>query len=123
MVEYMDTLVGRIIKKLDEFGLRENTLLLFYSDNGSPREITSRLGDREIQGGKGFTTDAGTRVPLIANWKDTTPASVVCDDLIDYSAFLPTLMELAETSLPENETFNGRSFLPQLRGERGNPRE
>jgi len=122
MVEYMDTLVGRIVRKLDEFGLRENTLLLFFSDNGSPREITSHLGDKEIRGGKGFSTDAGTRVPLIANWKGTAPAGVVCNDLIDCSDFLPTLMELAETPLPEGETFDGRSFFPQLHDERGNPR-
>jgi len=122
MVEYMDTLVGRIVRKLDELGLRENTLLLFFSDNGSPREITSHLGDKEIRGGKGFSTDAGTRVPLIANWKGTAPAGVVCNDLIDCSDFLPTLMELAETPLPEGETFDGRSFLPQLHDERGNPR-
>ncbi|MCH8289955.1 sulfatase-like hydrolase/transferase [Candidatus Poribacteria bacterium] len=123
MVEYMDTVIGRIVQKLDELGLRENTLLLFFGDNGSPREVTSRLGDQEIQGGKGLSTDAGTRVPLIANWKGTTPSGVACDDLIDCSDFLPTLMELAETQLPEDEIFDGRSFLPQLYGERGNPRE
>jgi arylsulfatase A-like enzyme len=123
MVEYMDTVIGRIVQKLDELGLRENTLLLFLGDNGSPREVTSRLGDQEIQGGKGLPTDAGTRVPLIVNWTGTTPSGVACDDLIDCSDFLPTLMELAETQLPTDEIFDGYSFLPQLQGERGNPRE
>ena len=119
----MDTVIGRIVDKLDELGLRENTLLLFLGDNGSPREITSRLGEMEIQGGKGYTTDAGTRVPFVANWKGTAPDGAACDDLVDCSDFLPTMMDLASAPLPEDEVIDGRSFLPQLRGEPGNPRE
>ncbi len=123
MVEYMDTVIGRIVDKLDELGLREDTLLLFLGDNGSPREVTSRLGGTEIRGGKGLSTDAGTRVPLVASWKGTAPPGAVCDDLVDCSDFLPTLMALAGMDLPEGEVFDGRSFLPQLRGEPGDPRE
>jgi arylsulfatase A len=123
MVEYMDTVIGRIVEKLDALELRENTLLLFFGDNGSPREVTSRLGSKAIQGGKGLPTDAGTRVPLIANWRGTTPGGSVCDDLVDCSDFLPTLMQLAGADLPSDDICDGRSFLPQLRGQPGTPRE
>jgi len=51
------------------------------------------------------------------------PAGRVCDDLIDFTDFLPTLAEAAQTSLPSGLTVDGRSFLPQLRGQKGNPRE
>lgn len=123
MVAYMNKIVGRIVGKLDELGLRENTLVLFTGDNGTSKGIKSKLADRVIQGGKGDTTDAGTRVPLIANWKGTTPAPKVCDDLVEFSDILPTLAEAAGCELPKNVIIDGQSFLPQLRGQKGNPRD
>jgi arylsulfatase A-like enzyme len=123
MVEYMDEVVGRVVGNLDRLGLRERTLVLFYSDNGTPREIQSRIGARTVQGGKGLTTDAGTRVPLIANWKGSTPSGKVLDDLIDSTDFMPTIAELTGARMPAEIRPDGRSFAPQLRGEKGNPRD
>jgi arylsulfatase A len=124
MVAYMDKTIGRIVRKLDDLGLRENTLILFTGDNGTPTGITSQMQDGSlIDGGKGSTTDAGTHVALIANWKGTTPAGKVSTDLVDFSDLLPTLAEAADASLPKNVTIDGRSFLPQLRGQKGNPRD
>lgn len=123
MVAYMDKVIGRLMRKLDEPGLRENTLILFTSDNGTDPRIQSRIGDHTIQGGKGLTTDAGTHVPLIVNWKGVIPAGRVCDDLIDSTDFLPTIAEVGGASLSEMGIIDGRSFLPQIRGENGNPRE
>lgn len=108
---------------LDELGLHENTLVLFTSDNGTPRGITSRMGHVVAEGGKGFTTDAGTHAPLIANWKGTIPAPKVCGDLVDFSDMLPTLAEAAGAGPAPNVVIDGRSFLPQLRGQKGNPRD
>lgn len=119
MVEYMDESVGRLVSHLDKLGLRDNTLILFFSDNGSPRVIESRMGDRVIRGGKGTTTDAGTHVPMIANWRGTAPAGKVFDDLVDSTDFAPTLANAAGVKF----TCDGRSFFPRLRGEKGNPRE
>jgi arylsulfatase A len=123
MVAYMDKIVGHILRKLDELGLRENTLVLFTGDNGTNKRITSKMPDRTIRGGKGGTIDAGTHVPLIANWKGTVPPGKICDDLVDFSDFLPTLADAAGAALPENVVIDGRSFLPQLRGQKGNPRQ
>ncbi len=123
MVAYMDKIVGRIVQKLDELNLRERTLILFTGDNGTSKGIDSQMSGRIIRGGKGDTTDAGTHVPLIANWKGTTPAGKVCQDLIDFSDFIPTFAEAAGASLPERVAVDGRSFLPQLRGQEGNPRD
>lgn len=123
MVAYMDKLVGRIVKKLDELHLRESTLLLFTGDNGTHRSIESRVGETVIKGAKGRTTDAGTHVPLIANWKGTTPTGSVCNDLIDFTDFLPTFVTAAGARPPANLTLDGRSFLPQLRRRPGHPRE
>ena len=123
MVEYMDKCVGRIVTKLDELGLRERTLILFYSDNGSPRETSSDLNGRPIQGGKGLPTDAGTRVPLIANWKGVTPAGRALDDLIDSTDLYATVLDAGGAQPPAEAVIDGVSFLPQLRGEPGSAKD
>jgi len=123
MVAYMDKIVGKISAGLDAFGLSENTVLLFTGDNGTDRRITSKLGNIKIHGGKGNTTDAGTRVPFIANWKGQTPGGRICDDIIDFSDFFPTFAELGGVSLTKDIRVDGVSFAPQLQGKKGNPRE
>jgi arylsulfatase A len=123
MVAYMDKIVGRIVDKLDALGLRDNTLFLFTGDNGTHKSIKSKMPDGIIQGAKGETTDAGTRVPLIANWPGVIPAGKVCGDLVDFSDFVPTFAEAVGTQMPANMPIDGQSFLPQLRGEKGKPRE
>ncbi|UCD28142.1 MAG: sulfatase-like hydrolase/transferase [Planctomycetota bacterium] len=123
MVAYMDKIIGRIVAKLDKLGLQENTLILFTGDNGTGGKIISQMGSRKIRGGKGTTTDAGTHVPLIANWKGVIPAARVCDELIDFTDFLPTLAEVAGAEILKRIKIDGRSFLPQLLGKPGKPRE
>ena len=59
----MDRIVGRIVTRLDELGLRENTLLIFTSDNGTNKSIRSMMGEREVRGGKSRSIDAGIHVP------------------------------------------------------------
>ena len=137
LVEYMDVIVGRIVRTLEDLNLREKTLILFVGDNGTPRKFITRvennnyisvpifstMDDSVVVGGKGQLTDAGTHVPLIANWQGKSAAGMVCDDLIDFSDFLPTLCELCGVKLPENATIDGKSFAPQLQGQIGKPRE
>jgi arylsulfatase A len=123
MVTYMDKLIGRIVTRLDELGVRQRTLLLFTGDNGTGRGITSQMGEVTVKGGKGTMTDAGMRVALIASWPGGIPAGgKVSRDLIDSTDFLPTICEAAGVPLPPGK-LDGRSFLPQLRGETGRPRE
>jgi arylsulfatase A len=123
MVAYMDKLVGKLVAHLDRLGLREDTLVLFVGDNGTGRGIRSRMGDRVVIGGKGLTTEAGTHVPLIASWPGKSRKGLVCDDLVDSTDFLPTICEAAGVAVPAGWTVDGHSFLPQLRGEKGRPRE
>ena len=121
MVAYMDKLVGRLDAKLGEAGIRDNTLLLFVGDNGTGRGATSRLGGREIRGGKGTTRGTGTHVPLIASWPGVVREGRVNRDLVSSVDFLATLCQVAGATVPEDS--DGVSFLPQLRGEKGSPRE
>jgi arylsulfatase A len=123
MVAYMDKQVGRILEQLDRSGLRENTLVLFTGDNGTDEPVVSMMRGREVAGAKGQTTDGGTRVPLIAHWGSKTPKGKVCNDIVDFSDFLPTVCEATGTKVPDEQGIDGRSFLPQLLGKPGNPRE
>lgn len=124
MVEYHDKLIGRVVDRLEELGLRENTLLIYLGDNGSPQEVCSLMHHHtEVCGGKGLTKDRGTHVPMICNWPGAIPASVVQQDLIDTCDYLPTIMEAAGVPFPEGYVLDGRSFLPQLKGEKGDPRD
>ncbi|MCP5535967.1 MAG: sulfatase-like hydrolase/transferase [Akkermansiaceae bacterium] len=123
MVNYMDKIVGKIVKKVDDLGELENTLILFTADNGTNEVITSLWNNQPIQGGKGGMKDMGTHVPLIAYWKGTSSAGTVLSDLVDFTDFYPTLAEAAGIQMGENDPTDGRSFLSRLRGEKGNPRD
>lgn len=124
MVEYHDKVIGRVNDKLEELGIAEDTLVIYVGDNGSPTEICSMVHSHtEVCGGKGMTVDRGTHVPMICNWPGTIPPDSVTPDLIDASDFLPTILEAAEITPPYGYFMDGRSFLPQLKGETGNPRD
>ncbi len=123
MVSYTDKIVGKLTAKLDELGLRENTIILFTGDNGTDKPVVSVMDGRNVAGQKGETTDAGTRVPLIVNWKGIIPEGQLCNDLVDFSDFFPTLCETAGIAVPATPEIDGRSFFPQLMGQSGNPRD
>ena len=123
MVEYHDKIIGRIISKLEDLSLREDTLIIYAGDNGSTRGIISMMGDKKIIGGKGLTSDTGTHVPLICNWPNTIPENIVKEDLVDASDFLPTMLEASGISVPDDYILDGRSFFQQIIGKDGNPRE
>lgn len=122
MVEYMDELVGRIVDRVDVLGLAEETVIIFYSDNGTHLKITSRTRSGPVRGGKGLTTDAGTRVPLIVRWPGQVEPGVT-DALVDSTDFLPTLLDLAGEPLPGEGELDGVSFASVLRGESEGERE
>jgi|GEM_PF-115994 len=129
MAESMDEMVGRITKAVDDLGLREETLILFTTDNGTANAsyisvapdgkfvrdpVYSSYQGRMIPGGKGTYVDWGTRVPLIANWPGIIKAGTKTDDLVDLSDYLPTLAEVAGAELPEGVTLDGTSFAQRL---------
>jgi arylsulfatase A len=123
MVAYTDKIVGKFLSKLDELGLRERTMVLFVGDNGTDKPVVSMMNGRKVVGGKGSMTDAGTRAPFIANWPGVIPKGKVCNDLVDFSDFTPTLCEAAGVEVPTELKIDGRSILPQLKGQTGDPRD
>ena len=123
MVSYTDRIVGQIEDKLKEFGLRENTLLLFTADNGTHVSIATTMNDgRKVRGGKGTTLDTGNHVPFIASWPGTAPRGAVNGNLIGFTDFFATVTHAA--GVPgANDGNDGISFLPMLKGEPGSPRD
>ena len=122
---YMDKLVGKLLSTLDDLKLRENTLIVFMGDNGTASQYAERgsIGGKALSGKKGSMLECGSLVPTIANWPGVIEAGKVDDLLIDSSDILPTFVDLAGAKLPTNKVIDGRSFLPQLMGKKGNPRE
>ena len=124
-IEYMDKLVGQLVAELDRLHLREKTLVLFAGDNGTDPKLAagSTLDGRGLNGAKLTMDEGGSRVPFIANWPGVTPAGKVQNDLIDFSDFFTTFAELGGAKLPPGVKLDGHSFAPQLRGQKGTPRE
>ncbi len=110
-LEYLDFLMGRMTKAMDEMGLGENTVILFVGDNGTG-------GD-----GKGTVTERGARVPLIVRCPTMIPAGIVSRELTDLSDVLPTLAEFVGATLPAGHVVDGKSLVPTLRGGKERHRE
>ncbi len=117
MVRHTDKMVGKVVGKLDELGLRENTLVIWTSDNGTYDRITSPFRGRDFQGGKGSTKDSGTWVGFIASWPGTIPAGMVSDSLVDLADVFPTLTDAAGVAIPEDLQVDGVSLMPLFSGQ------
>lgn len=124
-VAYMDTLVGRLVDAIGRLGLRERTLVVFMGDNGTGNAWAdvSTIGGRRLSGRKGTMLEGGAHVPLVACWPGTSPAGLVCDDLVDSTDFVPTFADLAGVTPPAGRIIDGRSIADRLRGRPGRPRE
>jgi arylsulfatase A-like enzyme len=123
MVESVDTNLGRIVDRLQELGLSENTVLILSSDHGglssrgleSKRELaTSNLPYRH---GKGWLYDGGLRVPLIVKWPGKVQAGSVSPVQVTGTDHYPTLLELAGVPLRPEQHSDGRSYSAALAGE------
>ena len=124
MVAYTDKLIGRLVGRLEELGIRDDTLILLTADNGTPRQIASALRDGTVvPGGKGRTIDHGVHVPFIASWPAGFEGGRTSDALVDLADFLPSMVEAAGAALPDDRVVDGRSFLPVLRNETDTARD
>jgi len=109
MVKYTDTLLGRLVAKLDETGLRKQTIIVWTTDNGTSGGISNRMQGRMVSGAKGRTLENGTCEPFIVNGPGLVPEGVVSDALGDFTDLLPTFAELAGAELPDGVTLDGKS--------------
>ena len=122
-VENLDDATGRLVKTLEQLGKRENTLIVFTSDNGPETLKRYRGANRSygtpgpLRGMKLWTTEAGFRVAGILNWPKGITKVGVSDVPVSSLDFLPSFCRLAGTSPPESLKLDGTNFLPVLKGE------
>jgi arylsulfatase A-like enzyme len=118
MVESMDTSVGRVLARLDQLGVAENTVVFFMSDNGgvstSEGSPTSNL---PLRGGKGWLYEGGIREPLLARWPGVTRPGTTCDVPVISTDFYPTMLEIAGLPARPGQHEDGVSLASLLRGE------
>ena len=117
MVEAMDLAVGKVLAKLDDLGLRENTLVIFTSDNGglstSEGWPTSNV---PLRGGKGWVYEGGIREPLIVRWPGVAKPGSVVSVPVSSPDFFPTLLEAAGAKPQPGQVLDGASLVPLLKG-------
>ncbi len=94
MVKYTDLITAEIVQTLEEEGIRENTLIIWTTDNGTTRNITGKLNRREVQGGKAKTTEVGICLPFIASWPSVIESNTTSNALVDFSDILPTCLDV-----------------------------
>jgi arylsulfatase A-like enzyme len=144
MLRTMDENFGRVMETLDELNLADNTIVVFYSDNGGN---THSMGEAEqkailknekhrfyprtkiynkyagfqhptdnvgLREGKGHLYEGGERVPLMVRWPEQIPAGSTSDAIVNNIDLYPTLLDLAGVPLPEKHIVDGLSFAPVL---------
>lgn len=133
MIASVDESVGRVLAKLDELGIAENTLVIFSSDNGGVGGydrvgLDKKIGitdNAPLKGGKGTLYEGGVRVPYVFRWKGTIePGQTEATPIISVDLY-PTLLELAGGELPADYPLDGVSYASLLKEqkplERGKP--
>jgi arylsulfatase A-like enzyme len=121
MMTYLDKMVGRVLAKLDEHGLTENTLIWFIGDNGTHPQITSTRNGKPITGGKWNTKTAGTHVPYIMQWKEEMPAGIVKNGLVELLDVYTTLQ--SAVGHPNETELDGVDLIPYVKGEANHTRD
>jgi arylsulfatase A len=119
MLRRMDAGVGRILDALEQHGLREDTIVLFTSDNGPWLRGSFQRYNGPFRGMKGQVLEGGIRVPAIVRWPAGLPANQECGAMVHFCDWLPTLMAAARIEREGDLPLDGANVLPALRGESG----
>lgn len=138
MVESLDESVGRVLDKLKELGLEENTVVIFYSDNGgmsaanfgNPTRVippanldkTFSTSNLPLRGGKGWLYEGGIREPMIVRWPKQVKKGTVCDVPVISTDFFPTILDMLGLSADQKIT-DGMSIVPLFKKQKKGKKE
>jgi arylsulfatase A-like enzyme len=137
MVESMDESFGRVLAKLEQLNIDDNTIVIFYSDNGGmsaanfydpERRVSKYKLDKAfstsnlpLRGAKGWMYEGGIRVPLIIKWPGKGLQGVICDVPVTSPDFFPTILEM--TGIQSKQNIDGVSIAPLVTGDKDLSRE
>lgn len=114
----MDDAIGELLDLLDEYEIADNTIVIFFSDNGG----SGGSDNSPLRGGKGQMFEGGIRVPCIVRYPGRIPAGTTSDAFLSSLDIMPTLLNLCGVKGPDDLTLDGSDILPVLAGETPSPR-
>ncbi len=117
-VTRMDAKIGEVLEAIDRSGEKDNTIVMFLSDNGG----SGNGGNAPLRGSKSTMWEGGLRVPFIVRWPGRVPAGLVNNEFLTSLEILPTLLAATGASAPENVILDGFDMWPVLRGKQPSPR-
>jgi len=127
MLQSLDEGVGRVLDKVDELGVAENTIIVFTSDNGGNMydevEGEPPTNNAPLRGGKGTIWEGGVREPCIVVWPGVVRPGSRSSQIVSSVDFYPTLLDMAGIPLKENLPIDGVSIIPLLKGQKTLERE
>ncbi|MDB4667392.1 sulfatase [Akkermansiaceae bacterium] len=118
MIEALDNSVGRLMQKLDDLGIADNTVIILTGDNGGNFDAT----DAGLKAFKGFSHEGGIREPFVVKWPGQTKAGSRSDALVIGTDFYPTLLEMAGLPAKPEEHLDGISITKILDGSATEPK-
>ena len=113
MIESVDQGIGKILKKLNDLGIADDTAIIFFSDNGGVHPTTSH---GPLRGSKGAYYEGGIREPMAVKWPGVVKPGTVCDEPVIGIDFYPTLLEMAGAKTPKATKLDGVSITSLLKG-------
>ncbi len=124
MVQSVDESIGRVMRKLEELGLADNTVVIFMSDNGGLSTAEgSPTSNVPLRAGKGWLYEGGIREPMIIKWPGVVRPGSVCSEPITSTDFYPTILEMAGLEPKPKQHIDGVSLVPLLEGKKSLPRK
>ncbi|UCC96526.1 MAG: sulfatase [Phycisphaerales bacterium] len=120
MVQSVDESVGRVMNKLVELGVADNTAVIFMSDNGGLSTVAREAPtcNLPLRAGKGWLYEGGIREPMIIKWPGVVRPGSLCSEPVTSTDFYPTMLQMAGLPLKPKQHVDGVSLVPLLRGKR-----
>ncbi len=113
-IEHLDNATGRLLNRLDELNLTDNTVVMFLSDNGG---VDSEFDNAPLRWGKGSPYEGGIRVPFIVRWPGVVKPGSVCKTPVHVNDIYPTMLDIAGGNFTGNHIMDGTTITPLLRQE------
>jgi arylsulfatase A-like enzyme len=123
VVDAMDQAVGRVLRALDEEGIADDTIVLFFSDNGGAAYAMGGADNVPLRGGKGETFEGGTRVVSMMRWPGRIESGTRMDSIMSVMDVFPTLAEAAGVEPGNTRSLDGRSLWPAIAEGKSAPRD